>query len=317
MIEVDLITGFLGAGKTTFIRKYAEYYMNQGIRVCILENDFGAVNVDMLLLNDLYQKGCGLEMLAGACDKDCHQRRLKTKLIAMRMLGYKRVIIEPSGIYDTEEFFDVLREEPLDEWYRIDNVITLVDSGLSLQKKNGLLSEESEYLLMTQALSAGDFAFSKTDVTEPILQEETVELLNSLLEKYGSQKRLNKEKLVGRAYEEYFDELKQSGYSTETTKKLWFDQRKAYDSLYFMNLNMEEERLKSILKKLIEGQGFGNIGRIKGFVKTKEDYLQINVTKEQFEIDHTTYGQEVMIVIGENLNKDAISEVVGKQADTL
>lgn len=317
MIEVDLITGFLGAGKTTFIRKYAEYYMNQGVRVCILENDFGAVNVDMLLLNDLYQKGCGLEMLAGACDKDCHQRRLKTKLIAMRMLGYKRVIIEPSGIYDTEEFFDVLREEPLDEWYRIDNVITLVDSGLSLQKKKGLLSEESEYLLMTQALSAGGFAFSKTDVTKTILQEETVELLNSLLEKYGSQKRLNKEKLVGRPYEEYFDELKQSGYSTETTKKLWFDQRKAYDSLYFMNLNMEEEQLKSILKKLIEGQGFGNIGRIKGFVKTKEDYLQINVTKEQFEIDHTTYGQEVMIVIGENLNKDAISEVVGKQADTL
>ncbi len=317
MIEVDLITGFLGAGKTTFIRKYAEYYLNRGVRVCILENDFGAVNVDMLLLNDLYQKGCGLEMLAGACDKDCHQRRLKTKLIAMRMLGYQRVIIEPSGIYDTEEFFDVLREEPLDEWYRIDNVITLVDSGLSLQKKKGLLSEESEYLLMTQVLSAGGFAFSKADVTDPQLQAETVDLLNDLLEKYGSHKHLNKEKLVGRSYEEYFDELKQSGFSTETTKKLWFDQRKAYDSLYFMNLNMEEDTLRPILIKLIEGQGFGNIGRIKGFVKTKEDFLQINVTREQFELDHTAYGQEVMIVIGENLNKDAISEVIGKVADTL
>ena len=53
MIQIDLITGFLGAGKTTFLRKYVKYYTDQGLRVGILENDFGAVNVDMLLLQDL------------------------------------------------------------------------------------------------------------------------------------------------------------------------------------------------------------------------------------------------------------------------
>ena len=30
MVKVDLITGFLGSGKTTFIRKYAKYLMNEG-----------------------------------------------------------------------------------------------------------------------------------------------------------------------------------------------------------------------------------------------------------------------------------------------
>ena len=49
MVQVDLITGFLGSGKTTFMRHYARYMVQQGWNVCILENDFGAVNVDVML----------------------------------------------------------------------------------------------------------------------------------------------------------------------------------------------------------------------------------------------------------------------------
>ena len=48
MVKIDLITGFLGSGKTTFIKKYAKYLMAQGMNIGILENDFGAVNVDMM-----------------------------------------------------------------------------------------------------------------------------------------------------------------------------------------------------------------------------------------------------------------------------
>ena len=53
MIQIDLITGFLGSGKTTFIRKYAKYLIDQGLNIGILENDFGAVNVDAMLLQDI------------------------------------------------------------------------------------------------------------------------------------------------------------------------------------------------------------------------------------------------------------------------
>ena len=37
MVQVDLITGFLGSGKTTFMRHYARYMVQQGWNVCILE----------------------------------------------------------------------------------------------------------------------------------------------------------------------------------------------------------------------------------------------------------------------------------------
>ena len=36
MVKVDLITGFLGSGKTTFIKKYASYLMEQGQNIGIL-----------------------------------------------------------------------------------------------------------------------------------------------------------------------------------------------------------------------------------------------------------------------------------------
>ena len=64
MVKVDLITGFLGSGKTTFIRKYAKYLMDEGNNIGILENDYGAVNVDMMLLQDLMGDNCELEMIS-------------------------------------------------------------------------------------------------------------------------------------------------------------------------------------------------------------------------------------------------------------
>ena len=113
----------------------------------ILENDYGAVNVDMMLLQDLMGDNCELEMVAGGCNKDCHRRRFKTKLIAMGMCGYDRVLVEPSGIFDVDEFFDALREEPLDQWYEIGNVIAIVDAKLEKE-----LSDEADFILGEDSL---------------------------------------------------------------------------------------------------------------------------------------------------------------------
>ena len=68
MVKIDLITGFLGSGKTTFLKKYAKRLMEQGQNIGILENDFGAVNVDMMLLQELEGEQCELEMISGGCD---------------------------------------------------------------------------------------------------------------------------------------------------------------------------------------------------------------------------------------------------------
>ena len=78
MVKIDLITGFLGSGKTTFLKQYVQYLLRQGQNIGILENDFGAVNVDMMLLQDLEGEKCELEMISGGCDAETHRRRFRT-----------------------------------------------------------------------------------------------------------------------------------------------------------------------------------------------------------------------------------------------
>ena len=156
MITIDLITGFLGSGKTTFIEKYARWLVAKGERVCILENDYGAINIDRVLLQDLLGPNCELEMVVGGDGAEAHQRRFRTKLISMAMLGYTRVLVEPSGIYDIDEFFDTLYEEPLDRWYEVGSVLAIVDARL-----NPALSPASRYLLASEAANAGKIILSK------------------------------------------------------------------------------------------------------------------------------------------------------------
>ena len=83
-----------------------------------------------MLLQDLIGDNCDLETISGGCDCDTHQRRMRTKLISMAMRGFDRVVIEPSGIFDVDEFYDILRDEPLDRWYRLGSVIAIVDAKL-------------------------------------------------------------------------------------------------------------------------------------------------------------------------------------------
>lgn len=159
MVKVDLISGFLGSGKTTFLKKYARHHISKGEKIGILEYDLGALNIDMLLLGELRGPKCELEMLAAACDADCLERRFKTKLIAMAMRGYDRVIIEPSGVFDLDMFFDSLREEPLENWYEIGNIITIVSANLSDD-----IGKEADYYLASQAACAGCIVLSKSQL---------------------------------------------------------------------------------------------------------------------------------------------------------
>ena len=162
MTKIDLITGILGSGKTTFLRRYAKYLLAQGQRIAILENDFGAVNVDMLMLQDLKCENCRLEMVSGGGDADCHKRRFKTQLIALGMQHFDRVLIEPSGIFDMDEFFDTLYESPLDQWFSIGSILTIVDATMP-----EVLSGEMEYLLGSEAACCGKLLLSKLKAGEP------------------------------------------------------------------------------------------------------------------------------------------------------
>lgn len=311
MIKIDLITGFLGAGKTTFIKKYADFLMESGQKIAILENDFGAVNVDMLLLQDIMGDNCELEMIAGGCDKDCHYRRMKTKLISMGMRSFDRVLIEPSGIFEVDEFFDILHEEPLDNWYEIGNVMAIVDvMTIAAAKLDKNLSKESEYLLASQTANAGKIILSRTQEASEENIADAVDYLNKVMEQVHCKRRF-KDEIVRRNWEELtiqdFQDILNCGYVSESYEKLWFDQKDAFQSLYFMNMRMSEQELRTKVEGLMRDARCGTIFRIKGFMQTADNqWVELNATQETITIKPIRTGQDVLIVIGENLNQEII-----------
>ena len=311
MITIDLITGFLGAGKTTFIRKYVTHLIDQGLNIGILENDHGAVNVDAMLLQDILGEHCTLEMVAGGCDADCHKRRFKTKLIAMGMCGYDRILVEPSGIFDMDEFFDVLHEDPLERWYTVGNVITIVDVSQPLP-----LSEVSRYLLASQASEAGTIIFSHMDEANAA---QVTAMKNYLLDAYQEIKIQTppKQTIIDKPLDQLDDSdyraIMTSGWHNAEYTKLWFDTDKSYDSLYFMNMEFTAEFLKESCPKLFQDPDCGNIFRIKGFQQLSDgSWLAVNATKKQTTLTPVPNGQAILIIIGEDLHQEVIERYWGK-----
>ena len=67
----------------------------------------------------------------------------------------------------------------------------------------------------------------------------------------------------------------------------------------------------------MEDSSCGNIFRIKGFLKTKQGgWLEINATRRNIRLEPIGNGQEVLIVIGEDLNKERIDDYFGKYKNT-
>ena len=307
MTTVDLITGFLGSGKTTFMKKYVRYLMDAGHKVCILENDFGAVNVDTMLLQELSDDGCGIEMVAGACDKHCHQRRFKTKLIAMSMSGYDYVVVEPSGVFDVDEFFDTLRESPLDRMYTCGSVITIVDPTL------GELSEGADYLLASQAAVAGTIVFSHTECGADVTC--ALQRIASAMKKIRCDRDPSSYYIAKPISELTSDDLQRISVSgcREASFIKRSDDREGYDSVYFLNIDPPVEKLRRVSDEIFSDPDCGGVFRVKGFTKESGQWYEINAVRSSIEIKPIPNGQSVIIVIGENLNKVKISEYFKKE----
>jgi len=81
-----------------------------------------------------------------------------------------------------------------------------------------------------------------------------------------------------------------------------------------MNVKMTEEQLKAAVEKLINDRECGEIFRVKCFLQ-KEDgsWLQLNATHNGISMNLIEKGQEVIIVIGEELKEQAIKKYFLKQ----
>jgi hypothetical protein len=116
----------------------------------------------------------------------------------------------------------------------------------------------------------------------------------------------------GEITEEEYSLLSKSGYHSGEMVKLPIDETEAFDSLFFFHVRIEDtSKLKEVVESIINDQENGNIIRLKGFIKKNPDseysgWLEVNATRSEVTVKPIPVGQELFIVIGENLNKERI-----------
>ena len=250
-------------------------------------------------------------MVVGGGDLDCHRRRFKTKLISMGMRGFDRILVEPSGIYDVDEFFDVLHEEPLDKWYEIGNVIALVNSKLENN-----LSKQSDYLLGCQVADAGKIILSRSSEATEEEINNTITHLNNTMSLIKCKRRFNKEDCLNleTLNDQDFNSILHSGYELEGFIKMFFKKEEAFSTMFFMNQAITKEELIHATQSIFNDSECGKVFRIKGFIPENDQWIELNATKDQITTETIAKGQEIIIVIGESLNKEKIEEYIKKPA---
>ena len=307
MTKADLITGILGAGKTTFLLKYARHLIDSGQRIAILENDFGAVNADMALLQELKCENCQLEMISGGGDAHCHRRRFRTQLIALGMQHFDRVLIEPSGIFDMDEFFDILHEPPIDNWFEIGSILTVLNA-----ETEELLSGETEYLLASEAACAGKLLLSRLPAKQP--QKRAAEILahlNATLADIQCDLRFTENDLFLKNWDDLntadFEMLSSAGYRNASYVKKYHTDMLRSAVHYFMHIRLQEAEIEPVIRGIFADPACGTIFRIKGTLPANDGtWLTVNAEKKRITVSPTAAGQAVLIVIGEALHREQI-----------
>jgi G3E family GTPase len=124
-VPITILTGFLGAGKTTLLNRILTG--DHGLRVGVLVNDFGAINIDAELIVGV---DAGMISLANGCV--CCQIRddlteSVTALLA-RPEAVEYILLEASGVADPAGIFMTFSDPGLRDRIRLDSVTCVVDA---------------------------------------------------------------------------------------------------------------------------------------------------------------------------------------------
>lgn len=125
MISLVLITGFLGSGKTTFLRHINK--TNSDKKIVFLVNDFSAVDVDYQILSETNDSV--ISVAGGSIFCKCLVTEFVSQLksIPEKFSDTEIVVIEASGMANPSTFRTMLIETGLNEIYQTDKVIAIVD----------------------------------------------------------------------------------------------------------------------------------------------------------------------------------------------
>ena len=151
--RLDVVTGYLGAGKTTFIEKYITYLKENCITFAVIENEFGRAGIDAECL-----RATGAEILeiSGGCV--CCTLKVTLYEMLEKLSGeVDRIILEPSGLFCGDDLLDIVNTPALD-----------IEPGFWLGVVDPYMTDRLNFdemdVLLSELIYAGAIYISKTDI---------------------------------------------------------------------------------------------------------------------------------------------------------
>lgn len=300
MIKIDVVSGFLGSGKTTLIKSLLKAYENE--KVVLIENEFGEIGID----GDIIERE-GFEVFEISSGCICCIMKKDFQVVLSRIIeefNPDRIIVEPTGISILSEIIDILSSKEVSERCSINSLITVIDSVNYLEQCDAF----GEFF-EDQITNAETLILSKSQFVEPKKVEKIIESLrevNSEAEIIAS----NWSKLS-------FNEIKgllEQNIKVEF-KELFHTEYKPCKENKFKAIGIEtskkftKEELEEILKDLKEAK-YGQVLRGKGFLKGINSFLEFSYTNGQYIIDENKIRSSgKLCLIGQDLNEEELNKL--------
>lgn len=325
MTKVDIISGFLGAGKTTFIKLLIENVF-AGEKLVLIENEFGEIGIDGGFLKDAgieiteMNSGCICCTLVGDFSKVLRK--------VIEEYHPDRVLIEPSGVGKLSDVSKAIEHVKKEADIEIEGRITIVDG-----KKAKMYLKNFGEFFKNQVAYANTIVVSRTQMMEDHSIEECVKML----------REENKEaSIISTSWDKLSKEAIEHALSPDTQLEGIFEEEKCpvcshehhhegacgcghehhhhhhhHADEIFTSWGQEtahkytEGELDFLLKALSETEGYGTILRAKGIVEMENGaWKQFDLVPQEYEVRESAADYTGRLcVIGTDLKEDELTKL--------
>ena len=339
MVKIDIISGFLGAGKTTLIKKLLKEAF-EGEQVVLIENEFGEIGIDGGFLKDAgieireMNSGCICCSLVGDFGASLKE--------VVEKYHPDRILIEPSGVGKLSDVIKAVQGVEEDVDIQLNSYTTVVDA-----KKCKMYMRNFGEFFDNQVQYAGAIIMSRTDIVDEKKAMESMELLRSInekaaiittpIEKLDGKKILEvmehpvslADELLKEEHEHHHhahDDECGCGHDHDHEHHhhdgecgCGHDHHHHHADEVFTSWGREtakkytKEEIEAALKILSEAEDLGVILRAKGMVDGKDgQWIYFDMVPEEYEVrTGTPQITGKICVIGSKMAEDKIAEIFG------
>ena len=346
MSKVDIISGFLGAGKTTLIKKLIKEVFNNE-QVVLIENEFGEIGIDGTFLKEAgieiteMNSGCICCSLVGDFEEALKK--------VVDEFHPDRIVIEPSGVGKLSDVIKAVQNVDSDD-LELNSFVTVVDA-----KKCRVYAKNFGEFFNNQIEYASTVILSRTQDVSEMQLKEAVDIIRKLNEKGHvittpwdelsgtlimdtiEDKNSLREALLKEAmalqdehehehhhdhnhhhhhHHDEHDEHEHHHHHDHDECGCGHHHHHAdevFDSIGFETpLSLSKEKIEDILKAFSTND-YGTILRSKGILNTGEGWVEFDFVPEEYEIRETNpdYTGRV-VVIGQDLKEEEINKLFGE-----